>query len=181
MLERPPRTRVALVAVGLVTGIVGAWAWTADPVALRDPTDPCVDAAAEMREVYPPEVRVRLAERFVSPEIAYSLASWQRIQRRLDANADAWRAMARDTCEATRVRGEQSDGTHALRTECLDARLDEMRAILDVLETTQPERVADALVAVAGLPSVSRCDAGPQLAQSTVARGADAGAARALR
>ncbi|HZN93702.1 MAG TPA: serine/threonine-protein kinase, partial [Myxococcales bacterium] len=52
-----------------------------------------------------------------------------RVLRALDQQAEAWTAMAKDACEATRVRREQSAEVLSLRTICLHQRLNELGAV----------------------------------------------------
>ena len=51
---------------------------------------------------------------------------------RIDDYADRWSAMRVETCEATHVRGEQSESLLDLRMRCLDRRLDAVQALVDI-------------------------------------------------
>jgi tetratricopeptide (TPR) repeat protein len=55
------------------------------------------------------------------------------------------------------VRGEQSERLMDLRVACLDHHLQRLGAVVDVLQTADPDVVENALDAVANLPPVARC------------------------
>ncbi|MCB9717040.1 MAG: tetratricopeptide repeat protein [Myxococcales bacterium] len=174
ILERPPPARAWLVGGVATATLLGAWALTGEP------PDPCVDSAAAMDGIWSDEARSGLASRLASP-LPHLQGTWDRIEQRLDARADAWRAMAHDNCEASRARGEQSETTRSRRAACLDGRLDETAAMLEVLGSTEPERLSQALLALDGLPPVSRCAAGAQLALGVPTSEVDPQAAREIR
>ena len=69
-----------------------------------------------------------------------------------------WGAMSTDSCERTRVRGDQSDALLDLRARCLDQRLSAATALVDVLASANAASVVEgAQTAVAGLPSIASC------------------------
>ena len=72
---------------------------------------------------------------------------WERLSSALDEYIGRWSAMYKETCEATHVRGEQSDEVLDLRMRCLNENLDEVRALTDVLLTADSAAVAQALSA----------------------------------
>jgi tetratricopeptide (TPR) repeat protein len=83
--------------------------------------------------------------------------TWTRITGPLDSYAKSWQATTQQACEATRVRGEQSEAMLAARVACLDDRLDELRALSDVLAGADGKIVANAVQAVHGLSSLAPC------------------------
>jgi tetratricopeptide (TPR) repeat protein len=60
-------------------------------------------------------------------------------------------------CQATRVRGEQSEALLDLRMECLDDQLDEVRAFADVLLTADAQALDRAANALRSLPPLGEC------------------------
>jgi tetratricopeptide (TPR) repeat protein len=76
--------------------------------------------------------------------------------RRLDARRAAWLAMRRESCEATRVRKDQSDAAFDLRAACLDRRLAELGAFVDTLRHADVAVLRQAALA-SGVGDVSVC------------------------
>ncbi len=60
---------------------------------------------------------------------------WQQISSGLDTYIGHWRDMYQETCEATHVRGEQSEEVLDLRMRCLNENLDDVRALTTVSST----------------------------------------------
>jgi tRNA A-37 threonylcarbamoyl transferase component Bud32/tetratricopeptide (TPR) repeat protein len=81
----------------------------------------------------------------------------------LDAYVGRWTAMYRDSCEATRVRGEQPEDVRALRESCLDDRLRDLRALTDVYAKADQSVVLNATSAADALPSLETCADVPAL------------------
>ncbi|HEX4461847.1 MAG TPA: serine/threonine-protein kinase, partial [Polyangia bacterium] len=59
----------------------------------------------------------------------YAEDVWKNVAGTLDRYADRWAAMHKDSCEATRLRGEQTEAVMALRMGCLDQRRQELGAL----------------------------------------------------
>ncbi len=74
----------------------------------------------------------------------------------LDAFAAKWVAMHRDACEATRVRGEQSEELLDRRMVCLSGQLSQLRAVAGLLSEGNVA-VKRSREALASLPEVSDC------------------------
>ncbi|HZN94554.1 MAG TPA: tetratricopeptide repeat protein, partial [Myxococcales bacterium] len=75
----------------------------------------------------------------------------------LDAYARSWAAMHREACEATRLRGEQTEQVLASRMLCLERRLKELRAVTHLLTSAGAETIDQAGDAVHLLPSLRSC------------------------
>ncbi|MEM9453473.1 MAG: serine/threonine-protein kinase [Myxococcota bacterium] len=139
------------VAVGL--GLVGAGlAYQAD-MAQR-----CTGARAQLDGIWDEERRQAAEAAVLGTEISYAPGTWERVDLRLDAYADAWTDKHTEVCEATSVRGEQSDEAMRLRMRCLDRRRSSLRASVDVLADADAKVVQNAVKLVAGLPALTRCD-----------------------
>jgi tetratricopeptide (TPR) repeat protein len=65
--------------------------------------------------------------------------------------------MHTDACQATRVRGEQSEEVMQLRMECLDHRREELRALTDVLAQADPQVVQRAVGSATNLSGLDEC------------------------
>ncbi len=75
----------------------------------------------------------------------------------LDAYAASWSTARRDACEATRVRGEQSEALLDLRMACLDRRLAALKAEADVLAVADATVVGKSVLAVEDIPRIDGC------------------------
>lgn len=82
---------------------------------------------------------------------------WTRARSLLDAYRSGWIAMNTEACEATRVQGTQSDAILSLRMDCLDRRLDELKALTELLARPDAGLVAHALTAAYSLTPLEVC------------------------
>jgi tetratricopeptide (TPR) repeat protein len=80
------------------------------------------------------------------------------VARLLDAYVARWTATYTDACEATHVRGEQSEEALDLRMTCLNERLGNVRALSDVFASADAKAVENAVSAAAALPPLDRCN-----------------------
>ncbi|MCY1057633.1 protein kinase [Nannocystis sp. SCPEA4] len=118
---------------------------------------PCTGAADELAGVWDLERRQALAAAFARIGAPFAAAAWSRTERLLDAHFAAWTAMARDSCEATHVRGTQSSQLLDLRAACLHRRRDEVRALTDLFAAADAQVVARAVQAVGLLAPIDAC------------------------
>ncbi|HVK69576.1 MAG TPA: serine/threonine-protein kinase [Polyangium sp.] len=151
--KRTFRNRVlgalAVAALGGV-GVVGA---------LRaEPSVPlCSGAPEKFAGVWGEPQKQAIRERFLATELPYAQDAWVGIEQALDAYGRGWSTMHTEACEATRLRGDQSDEVLSLRMLCLDRRREEVRALVGVLETSGKDQVAKAPEAAKSLGDVSVC------------------------
>lgn len=94
---------------------------------------------------------------FAATRLPYAGASFRSLAGALDAWAAAWSAMRADACEATRVRGEQSEALLDLRMACLDDRLREVGALGEALARADAKTVEKAAQAAQSLPPLEDC------------------------
>ncbi len=120
---------------------------------------PCSSGAAKVGAVVSDGRQAELARQF---KALGGEAVFETISRALGDYRGAWATMHREACEATRVRGEQSDQVLTVRMACLDRRLVEIEGVLGVLATTDATtlpRVSDSLNALTPLSVCSNVDA----------------------
>ncbi|MDI1442595.1 serine/threonine-protein kinase [Polyangium sp. 6x1] len=123
-----------------------------------EPSAPlCSGAPERFAAVFGEPQKRAIRERFLATELPYAQDAWLGIEQALDAYGRGWSTMHTEACEATRLRGAQSDEVLSLRMLCLDRRLDEVRALLGVLETSGKDQVAKAPEAAKSLGDVSVC------------------------
>jgi serine/threonine protein kinase len=84
-------------------------------------------------------------------------AAFAQVARALDDYTARWVAVHTDACEATRVRGEQSEELYELRAACLDVHLRNIRALSDRLANADAALVARAPGVVAALGDLGDC------------------------
>jgi eukaryotic-like serine/threonine-protein kinase len=88
-------------------------------------------------------------------------------------------AMHQEACEATRIRGEQTDAILALRMTCLDRRLQQVSALTRLFSTADLKIVEKSVDATNGLPGIDNC-ADIEALTSPVPRPDDPAARRSL-
>lgn len=155
-LQRDPRKAllrvvVPLAALALVAGTVGAvwYLTTAEARACRE--------GAERADVIWNESRARVRDAFERSGSALAKDGFEHAAGALRAHLTAWQGERVEACDATHERGEQSEALLDLRLRCLDQRLAEASALIDVFDDADPELVAHAPEAVAGLSPISVC------------------------
>jgi tetratricopeptide (TPR) repeat protein len=108
-----------------------------------------------------------IREAFHRAGVSYADDTWERVAKRLDAYAASWTSATETACEATRVKGEQSEAMLDLRASCLDERLDELRALSDVFASADADTVRKAAQAASGLTPLAPCDNLDRLSAAT--------------
>jgi serine/threonine protein kinase len=143
---------VAGVAVIALGAAVIAWRSGAE-----SPGQLCRGAEHYLAGVWDDARRAQLAQSFAAANRPYLVDSSRIVTEILDDRARAWVAERTDACEATRVRGEQSEALLDRRMQCLDDRLRETRAVVDVLAGAKPEVLERATSAASSLEPIARC------------------------
>ena len=108
---------VAVVALG------GFWLHNA-----RTSRDPCAGTEAVLAGAWNPAKQATLASAFAATKVPYASEASRTAAGLLDAYANKWITMRRESCIATHVRHEQSEDVLALRATCLDRRKLEPRS-----------------------------------------------------
>lgn len=94
---------------------------------------------------------------FLATGLPFAEGVWSAVERQIDGYTGDWVATRRGACEATRVRGEQSEDLLDRKMFCLDQRLREVQALTDLFARADAKVVEKAADAVAGLGDLSRC------------------------
>jgi eukaryotic-like serine/threonine-protein kinase len=141
-----------LAALALVGGVVGGQqAWHLHR------SRPCQGGSQQLVGVWDAGRKETVRAAFLATGKPFAASSWTGVERTLDAHVRAWAAMHRDACEATRVRGEQSEELLDRRMLCLRERLDEVRATADLFTRADGLVVEKAVPAAQGLPPIAEC------------------------
>jgi eukaryotic-like serine/threonine-protein kinase len=145
--------RAGLAAVGLVL-LGGGLSY-----ALVPPTEPCRGGRSRMREVWNDERAAAITAAFEATGVAYAGEALVRARQRLDDYAETWVGVYTEVCEATAVHGRQSPEELDRRIACLDARLQELDALLEVLGEADKRVAERAAQAASALRSPAACAA----------------------
>jgi tetratricopeptide (TPR) repeat protein len=94
---------------------------------------------------------------FMASGKSYAEQTFASVARLLDRYVARWAGMYTEACEATHVRGEQSEEVLDLRMACLRDQLGNARALSDVFAAADSKVVENAVSAAAALPSPDRC------------------------
>lgn len=95
---------------------------------------------------------------FVATGGSVAKSTFDRVAAQLDAYTREWVKTRVDVCEATHVRGEQSEALMDLRMACLDRRLEDVRALVDAFSTGIDADVVDrSVIAAATLTPLDAC------------------------
>ncbi len=171
-LDRDPaasrrRWQRGLAAVAVLSAMAGAATWWVDRTQQR-----CTSTGTELEGVWDGRRRAELARVFDSRQSAYADDNFRAVADAIDSWAGVWSHLQVEACEATRVRGEASEELYAERRACMAVRLDELGALLAVLESVDAAGLERALAAAESLTSTRVCTRASGLRE--LAQGGDA-------
>ncbi len=136
----------------VATSFAGAYAWQESRYQL------CAGADRHLTRVWDRKVSGQVREQFLATARPYAQDTYRRVEKILSGYAEDWVAMRVQACEATHVRGEQSEALLDKRMACLSRRLSEMAALTHLFATKVDDGVIDkAVQASLGLASLSAC------------------------
>ncbi len=158
-IDRGPPLGARHLAVALALALVVALALA--PWRRSEPL--CTGAAAAWGKAWDAPRAQRVHVRFKSTGAPSAEEEWLAVRRLLDAEATRWRSLHQEACEATRVRGDQSEFVLDARMHCLEERRGEIDALAALFEQADRALVAQALGATLKLPALEACKAGRAL------------------
>ena len=123
----------------------------------RRQTMVCRGAERKLAGVWDDAVKRKVHDAFAATGKPYAEDVFRGVSRALDAYLGSWTAMRTDACEATRLRREQSEQVLDLRMECLDERLENVRANVELFRGADGPVVANAVQMASSIPSLSTC------------------------
>lgn len=151
---RAKQLRVAFAVAVLACASVASWAvWSKT----KRERPMCEGSAQKLAGVWDTDVRQSVERSFGATGRSYAPDVWRTTSRTLDAYAAAWVAMHKDTCEATRMRGEQSEEILTLRMACLDERLRATKALTSLFTHADDEILQKAPEAAGRLDNIASC------------------------
>jgi tetratricopeptide (TPR) repeat protein/predicted Ser/Thr protein kinase len=144
------RRLLAAAAVLLMLGAAGL-AWQRSRQAL------CGGGEERVAALWNAPRRQALHDAFTATRISYAEAVSATVARAFDRYFAGWTAAHREACEATRVRGEQSEEMLDRRMACLDRRLRQAGALVDVFAHADAGLVKTAVDVTGKLEAVDDC------------------------
>jgi tetratricopeptide (TPR) repeat protein len=117
----------------------------------------CQGGAAKVDAAWDRARARAIHDAFVATGAPFAEDAYRGVEKQLDAFTSRWASMHTEACEATRVRGEQSEELLDLRMQCLDERLEEVRVEVDVFRRADRKTVENAVQATHSLTSLDGC------------------------
>jgi eukaryotic-like serine/threonine-protein kinase len=153
------RRRVAVAgAAGAGVLVFSALVAGAGLIQEEEQEPPCRGAAGKLAGVWDTAGREGIRNAFRAAGGAGAADDAARVEVALDRYARTWIASHTDSCEATHVRGEQSESLLDLRTQCLDERLAALRTLIDQFRRIESKGIRVAAQAVDSLEPLDLCD-----------------------
>jgi eukaryotic-like serine/threonine-protein kinase len=119
--------------------------------------DACPGARERVDAVWNPERAQAISAAFVATGVPFAEKAWERTREVFDERATSWASSHIAICQATAVRGEQSAELLDTRMECLDQRLRQLGALLDVLGNADAPLIENATGAALRLGQPHEC------------------------
>jgi tetratricopeptide (TPR) repeat protein/tRNA A-37 threonylcarbamoyl transferase component Bud32 len=157
--NQPPRRRGPAVAGAVVAAL--AIAGLAAYVSRRPAV--CRGADRKLAGVWDTARRAQVATAFRASGQPFAEDTLTRVQAQLDRWTRDWVAQHTEACEATNVRGEQSEVLLDQRMACLSDALDDLRARVDVLAHADATIVPQAVDVAAHVVPLEGCASAPLL------------------
>ncbi|MCE9673406.1 serine/threonine-protein kinase [Myxococcus stipitatus] len=156
----PPRGLPRTLALGLLAllGLAtagGAYAW-----AHRNDAR-CEQVTQRLTSAWNPTRKEKLHQAVLATKAPYAESLWTRLAPALDAHAERWRALRRESCEA---QGDDTSTPAWQSATCLDARLWRFTATLEVLEQADPVTLQNTPRLMESLQGLDECRDTPALA-----------------
>jgi tetratricopeptide (TPR) repeat protein len=150
-VARRRRLRWGAVAAAILAGAGGMVAFR------RHETQMCRGAEMQLAGLWDGARKQAVHAAFVATGAPFAEETYASVARALDDYTLGWSAAHQDACEATRVRGEQSEELLDLRMSCLFERREQTRALSELLAHPDRAMVQHALSAAQSLPPVASC------------------------
>jgi eukaryotic-like serine/threonine-protein kinase len=154
VVDTAPRRRIAIGAA--IVGALGV-AVATGVVLSSSPRELCTGSERRLAGVWDPATRSAIKQAFDATKRPFAGQAFANLERQLDGYAREWTTAAVESCEATRIRGEQTEEVLSLRQTCLDERLEDMRALTKLLASADAEVVDKGDKVAGGLAPLQRC------------------------
>ncbi len=119
--------------------------------------DLCTGASHQIESVWGEQARASVRTAFVATGRSYAADTFDRVEKVLSKYTKNWAAMRTEACQATHLRGEQSEVLLDLRMQCLDRGRAQVRALVELFAAKDAEVLDKAVSAATGLPDLQNC------------------------
>jgi serine/threonine protein kinase/tetratricopeptide (TPR) repeat protein len=126
-------------------------------IALKQRARVCAGVEQRLAGVWDATRRAQVRAAFGRSRQPFATAALATVERAFDDYARAWRDMRIDTCEATHVRGEQSQELLDLRMTCLADRLTQLQTLSDLYASADDAVIERAAQSAQSLPGLGLC------------------------
>lgn len=150
---RVVRFAAAIVAVAVASALTAGWL----SARRRSAEAACGTSRPRFAGLWDDAGRRRVRDAITATGEPQAGRVFDAVARGLDQRVEQWESMRRDSCEATRVRHEQSDSALDLRAACLDRKAAELEAFIGQLRAPTKATVYGALDALVSVGDVSVC------------------------
>ncbi|MBI5542271.1 MAG: tetratricopeptide repeat protein [Deltaproteobacteria bacterium] len=165
-LGRDPRQRLLRPAAATAAALLVASGVLGHRLLARQDQQMCQGSAAPLEGVWGPLQQQEVHRAFAATATPFAEDAWRGVERTLSRYGAAWARMRTEACEATRIRGEQSDQVLGLRMSCLDQRLKGMEALVELFARADARVVERSIQAAETLGRIETCsDAASLLAR----------------
>ena len=138
----------------------------------------CSGTEARLAGVWDVPTKLAVHAGFLGVKAPYAEPAYRAVAGALDRYTSEWTQATVENCRATHIRGEQPESTQALRQACLDARLEQVRDLAQILAShrrtrpsTRPTRASPHSSRSATAPTCRRCVEGsPPIANREAAQ-----------
>jgi tetratricopeptide (TPR) repeat protein len=142
---------LAIVAVAALAGGYGALRARTERLCAR------AGAEAELQGSWDASRRAQVEAALRATGLPFAEDAVRGVAAALDGWSGEWVAMWTDACEATRVRGGQTERVLSLRMRCLARRREELASLVDLLARADPKLAEKSVAAAQALRSVDVC------------------------
>ncbi len=123
----------------------------------------CLPDGDELAGVWDPQAQAALRDHLLGLGRPLSAPAWESARVALDDYAARWRALRRESCEATKVRQERSEASFTAVSTCLAERRRGMAALIHLLGEVEPVTLEEVGPAARELPELASCAEPPPL------------------
>jgi tetratricopeptide (TPR) repeat protein len=150
--SRRPLWPLAVAVAALVTAVAASYRGVRGRQEML-----CHGAADKVASIWNAERRSAIHQTFLGNGLPYAEHAFASVSAALDGYAREWAAAYTDACEATRLRGEQSEDMLDRRMACLEQRRMELVATADVLAHGDKVALENATQTAKSLAPVADC------------------------
>ena len=147
------RSKAVTVGLGLLLGM----AVLGGGILLTRQNQTCRGSEDRLSGAWDEAVSDGIREAFRKTGRNFALGTFAKVEELLGAYGSDWARMHTETCEATRIRGEQSEEMLDRRMRCLDQHRKELAALTRLLTVADADVVENAVQAVTRLSAVAQC------------------------